>query len=340
MRKEGGVHMRMTHRVSYLIFMIALGLTFIVQPAKALEKQTSGEKVAVINGTVITREDFDREMGRVRQQLSRSGRPMTRAQLSGVENSVLENLITNELLYQETERKGIKVGEQAVNEQLNKIKKRFPNEEAYKSTIGKMNLSEADIKTQIEKGLSIQQLVKQEFSQKVNISDKETKAYYEGNPDMFKRPEEIRASHILIKVDSKSDESQKAASYKKISEIQVKVQQGGDFAALAKEFSQGPSNVKGGDLGFFKRGQMVKPFEKVAFALAPGEVSGIVETRFGYHLIKVFEKNPETISEYGAVKDRLKQSLEQQEVQKKMEVYVEGLKNKGKIERFLTVQTQ
>ncbi len=331
--------MRMTHRVSYLIFMITLGLTFIVWPAMALEKQSSGEKVAVVNGTVITREDFDREMGRVRQQLARSGRPLTRAQLSGVENSVLENLITNELLYQETERKGIKVGEQAVNEQLNKIKKRFPNEEAYKSTRGKMNLSEADIKTQIEKGLSIQQLVKQEFSQKINISDKDTRAYYEGNQDMFKRPEEIRASHILIKVDSKSDESQKTDSYKKISEIQVKVQ-GGDFAALAKEFSQGPSNVKGGDLGFFKRGQMVKPFEKAAFALDPGEVSGIVETRFGYHLIKVFEKNPEAISEYGAVKDRLKQSLEQQEVQKRMEVYVEGLKTKGKVERFLTAQPQ
>jgi len=332
--------MRMTHRVSYLIFMIALGLTFIVWPAMALEKQSSGEKVASVNGTVITREDFDREMGRVRQQLARSGRPLTRAQLSGVENSVLENLITNELLYQETERKGIKVGEQAVNEQLNKIKKRFPSEEAYISTIGKMNLTEADIKTQIEKGLSIQQLVKQDFSQKVNVSDKDTRAYYEGNPDMFRRPEEIRASHILIKVDPKSDESQKAASYKKISEIQVKVQQGGDFAALAKEFSQGPSNVKGGDLGFFKRGQMVKPFEKAAFALAPGEVSGIVETRFGYHLIKVFEKKPETISEYGAVKDKLKQSLEQKEVQKQMEVYVEGLKTKGKIERFLTAQPQ
>jgi peptidyl-prolyl cis-trans isomerase C len=320
--------------------MIAIGLTFIVWPAMALEKQSSDEKVAVVNGTVITREDFDREMGRVRQQLSRSSRPMTRAQFSGVENSVLENLITNELLYQESERNGIKVGKQAVDEQLNRIKKRFPSEDAFKRTIGKMNLFEADIITQIEKGLSIQQLVKQEFSQKINVSDKDTKAYYEGNPDMFKQPEEIRASHILIKVDPQSDASQKATSYKKMEEIQVKIQKGGDFAALAKEFSQGPSNVKGGDLGFFKRGQMVKPFDEAAFALAPGEVSGIVETRFGYHLIKVFEKKSETTSEYGAVKDRLKQSLEQREVQKLMEVYIEGLKNKGKIERLLTVQTQ
>jgi peptidyl-prolyl cis-trans isomerase C len=306
----------------------------------AVEKQPSDDKVAVVNGTVITRGDFDREMNRVRQQLSRMGRPLTRTQLSSVENRVLENLITNELLFQETKKKGIKAEEQAINEQLNKIKQRFPNEEAYKSTIGKMNLSEADIITQIEKGLSIQQLVKQEFSPKVNVSDKETRAYYDGHQDMFKRPEEVRASHILIKVDSKADKSQKADAYKKISEIQVKIKQGGDFATLAKEFSEGPSNVKGGDLGFFKRGQMVKPFEEAAFALSPGQVSGIVETRFGYHIIKVFEKNPESVSEYSAVKDRLKQSLEQQEVQKLMEVYVEGLKTNGKVERFLTVQQQ
>ena len=155
---------------------------------------------------------------------------------------------------------------------------------------------------------------------------------------MFKRPEEVRASHILIKTDSKSSDKEKAASYKKIKEIQFKLQQGEDFAALAKKYSEGPSNVKGGDLGFFKRGQMVRPFEEAAFVLKPGEVSGIVETRFGYHLIKVFEKNPETISEYPTVKDRLEKFLEQQEVQKQMEVYVEGLKSKGKVERFLTVQ--
>jgi peptidyl-prolyl cis-trans isomerase C len=217
--------------------MVAISFVFIVWPAMALGKQSSDEKVAIVNGTVITREDFDREMGRVRQQFARMGRPLTNDQLSGVEKRILENLITNELLFQETERKGIKAGKQAVNEQLNKIKQRFPSEEEYKNTIGKMNLTEADIITQIKKGLSIQQFVKQEFSQKVNVTDKETKAYYEGHQDMFKRPEEVRASHILIKVDPKSNESQKAAAYKKIEEIQVKIQKGGDFATLAKECS-------------------------------------------------------------------------------------------------------
>lgn len=328
--------MKMILKMLYLTTMITMGLIFMASPAMALEKRPSDEKIAVVNGRVITREDFDREMNKVRQRLDRMGRPLMRAQLAKIEGRVLENLINNELLDQEAKKKRVKVDEQAVNEQFNKIKKRSEGGEKYKNALEKMNLTEADIKSQIEKGLSVQKLIDQEFVQKITVADEEIRAYYDGHPDLFKKSAEIRASHILIKVDSGSDESQKAASYKKIEEVQKKIEQGGDFAALAKEFSEGPSNVKGGDLGFFKRGQMVKPFEEVAFDMAPGEVSDIVETRFGYHLIKVFEKKPETISEYGEVKDKLQQFLKQQEVKKQLKDYIEGLKDKAKIERFLT----
>lgn len=323
-------------KMLYLTTMITMGLIFMASPAMALEKRPSDEKIAVVNGRVITREDFDREMNKVRQRLDRMGRPLMRSQLSEIERRVLENLINNELLDQEAKKERVKVDEQAVNEQFNKIKKRFEGGEKYKNALEKMNLNEADIKSQIEKGLYVQKLIDQEFVQKITVADEEIRAYYDGHPDLFKKSAEIRASHILIKVDSGSDESQKAVSYKKIEEVQKKIEQGGDFAALAKEFSEGPSNVKGGDLGFFKRGQMVKPFEEVAFDMAPGEVSDIVETRFGYHLIKVFEKKPETISEYGEVKDKLQQFLKQQEVKKQLKDYIEGLKDKAKIERFLT----
>ena len=109
----------------------------------------------------------------------------------------------------------------------------------------------------------------------------------------IKKPEQVKASHILVKVDAGADEAKKAEARKKIQEIQQKVKAGGDFEALATENSDCPSKAKGGDLGFFERGQMVKPFEEAAFALKPGEVSGIVETQFGYHIIKVQEKKDE-----------------------------------------------
>jgi peptidyl-prolyl cis-trans isomerase C len=146
----------------------------------------------------------------------------------------------------------------------------------------------------------------------------------------------VRASHILIKVDPKADESQRATARKKIDKIQQKLQQGEDFAALAKEFSQGPSSVKGGDLGYFGRGQMVKPFEKAAFGLMPGDVSGIVETRFGYHLIKVIERRPETTMAFKDIKGRLGRYLMQEKVRREVNLYVQKLKKKAKVERFIT----
>jgi peptidyl-prolyl cis-trans isomerase C len=121
----------------------------------------------------------------------------------------------------------------------------------------------------------------------------------------------VRASHILIKADPQADESQKAAARKKIKEIQNKLSKGEDFTALAREYSEGPSGTKGGDLGYFSRGQMVKPFEDAAFTSAPGQVSDIVETRLGYHLIKVTEKKPETIVAYADIKDQLQEYLKQ-----------------------------
>jgi peptidyl-prolyl cis-trans isomerase C len=138
----------------------------------------------------------------------------------------------------------------------------------------------------------------------------------------------------LIKVDPEADESRKAEARKKLEMIQKRLRKGEDFAALAKEFSEGPSRGKGGDLGYFRRGQMVKAFEEAAFTLRPGEVSDIVETKFGYHLIKVIDKKPEKTMAYKDVKDRLGDYLKREKVQKEVRLYVEKLKEKAKVERF------
>ena len=144
----------------------------------------------------------------------------------------------------------------------------------------------------------------------------------------------MRASHILIKVEPQADETQKARARKTLKTVQQKLQTGEDFGALAKEFSQGPSSSKEGDLGFFSRGQMVKPFEDVAFAMKQGEVSDIVETRFGYHLIKVTDKQPETKLAYADVKEQLGQHLKQQKVQQEISAYVEELKVNAKVVKY------
>lgn len=328
--------MQIKHGRWFLALVTTINLAWIALPALAAEKQASEGKVAVVNGSVITQKDFDREMGRVLQRLASTGRSLDDSQLRAIKKEVLEGLIHGELLYQESQRKGIKVEEVAINEQLETLKKRFPSEDEFKTALNKMNLSEANIRSQIKRGLTIEQFVTGQFAEKVTVSDKELRAYYDSHPDSFKQPEQVRASHILIKVDPQADESQRAEARKKIAEIQQKLQKGEDFATLAKESSQGPSSAKGGDLGYFRRGQMVKPFEEAAFALKPGEVSDLVETRFGYHLIKVIDKKPETTIPYEDIKEKVGQYLKNKKVHEEVGLYVKKLKEDAKVERFLT----
>lgn len=313
----------------------ASAVVSIVLIALASEKQPSEGTIAVVNGIVITQEDFDQEMSSVQRQLLHMGKHLNDSQMPAIKKEVLENLINRELLYQETQRKGIKIDEAKVNEHVMTVKKRFPSEAEFKSALTKANLSEADIKTQITRELAIEQLIGTYVSNKVTVSGQEIKAFYENHPNLFTQPEQVRASHILIKVDPQADEGKRADAQKKIREIQKKLQKGEDFATLAKALSEGPSKVKGGDLGYFSRGRMVKSFEDAAFALKTNEVSDIVETKFGYHLIKVTKKKPETIATFEDVKDKLGQYLKQQKVQKEVRIYVDRLKEKAKVERFL-----
>jgi len=315
--------------------LIVLTLITLASPAYVGESQSAEQKVAVVNGTVIKQAEFDSEMNRVLERLQRTGRIPNDLERSQIKKQVLENLIARELLYQESQKKGIKVDQKEIEAQLTALKGRFPSEVEFKNALSTMNLTEADLRFQFERDVAIRKLLDDQIGGKSTVSEKESRAYYDGNLESFKKSEQVRASHILIKVDPGADEAKKAEARTKIESLQAKLKNGEDFGALAKEYSEGPSGPKGGDLGFFGRGQMVKPFEETAFSMKPGQVSGMVETRFGYHLIMVTERTPESTLSYEEVKDRLEQYLKQQKVQEEIAAYVENLKSKAKIERFV-----
>jgi peptidyl-prolyl cis-trans isomerase C len=312
--------------------LTGLALASVFSLLAAGEKNPSENRVAVVNGSVITQAEFDREMHMAQRRFSSMGNPLTDSQLSAIKEQTLERLIDRELLYQESQKKGIKLDEAALDE---KFRKQFPDEAKFRNILSSMNLTESALKFQFMRGMAIQRFIDKEFVQKVTVSDKKIKDYYDSHPEFFKQPEQVRAGHILIKVDSQADESQKAEARKALKKIQQKIEKGEDFSAIAKESSQCPSSAKGGDLGYFRRGQMVKPFQEAAFSLRPGEVSDIVETKFGYHLIKVMDKKPESTIPYKDAKDKIKQHLKGENVQEEVSLYVAKLKEKAKVERFL-----
>ncbi|WP_276330851.1 peptidylprolyl isomerase [Orenia marismortui] len=162
----------------------------------------------------------------------------------------------------------------------------------------------------------------------VAVTEKEIKDYYEENRSKFKQPAEVKAKHILIKTDDKSEKEAKAKAQKILKELK----QGADFAKLAKKYSEGPSAKNGGELGYFGKGRMVAEFEEAAFNLEIGEVSEPVKTQFGYHIIKVEDKKESQLLSLSEAKEDIKNGLTQQKQQNKWNSFVKDLKENAEIE--------
>ena len=162
--------------------IMALALASVVSLSVAGEKNPSQNKAAVVNGSIITQADLKREMAGAQRRLFGMGKPLDDSQLLAIKKEAIKRLIERELLYQESQKKRIKVDETAVKEQLETLKKRFPSGAEFKNALSKMNLSEADVKSEFARGMAIQKLIDKEFVQEITVSDKEVKAYYDSNP--------------------------------------------------------------------------------------------------------------------------------------------------------------
>jgi peptidyl-prolyl cis-trans isomerase C len=281
---------------------------------------------------VISQTDLDRALNQVRQKAQFQGQQLDPARLAEIKKSLTERLVQQELLYQESRRIGIAIDTGAVDKQVAQMQERFASQAEFQNALAKMDLSLKELRSQIERNLAVQRLLDEQILQKVTVTGEESKAFYEDNPNYFKQPEQVRASHILIKVDPKADAAELKKARQKIEAVQERLRADEDFAELARELSEGPSAAQGGDLGFFDRRQMVKPFADAAFALKPGEVSDVVQTRFGYHLIKVVDRKPESKLAYDEIRERLEESLKQQKAEKQLAVYLENLQQKATIE--------
>lgn len=330
----------MTYKKQLLIWPLAVSF-FVVftftEIAHANTSQLNKSKTniaAAVNEMTITFEELEREFFQIQQQYAMRGQNIPPEEYNNIKNHILENLINSRLLYQDSQKKGIIIGEERVTTQLNTFKSRFSNEDEFKSMLTKLNVTENDLKNQILRDLSIEELIYTQIARNITVSDSENKIFYDSNPQFFQKPEQIKASHILIKLDPKADMIQKTEAKEKMKKVQEELDSGKDFAAVAKALSEGPSNVKGGDLGYFGPGQMVKPFEEAAFLLQVGEVSPVVETQFGYHIIKVYDKQPATTTSHNDVKNSIDQHLRQEKVTKEVGKYIEILRKDAKIEKY------
>ena len=322
-----------------MICMIVTSLLYI-SSAAAADKKTKEAKpadnkyIAKVNGVEISNTDLERKFNLIKERYASMGMPLDDNKLQEFRKNILNSLIEQEVLYQESVAEGIKVDPAEVKAELANFKKQFENEAAFKKQIKEMNFTEDIILSQIGRSKTIQKFIAEKIMPGIKVTDEEVKKYYDTHPDEFKLPERVHVSHILVKVDPKAPDAEKTKkeALKKIEGIKAKLDKGADFAKMAMENSDCPSKAKGGDLGFFQRGQMVKPFEEAAFALKPGEMSGIVETQFGYHIIKCQEKKGASTLAFADIKEKLRNKLKDDRFKETFPKYMETLKKKYKIE--------
>ena len=290
--------------------------------------------LALVNDVPITEAQLNMELKRVEKQAEMKNNPIAPADRDKIQKELLETLINRELLYQESLKKGFVIQPAELDKEFETIKTRFANQTDYRQALAEMGISEEKFKEQVKRGLSIRKLLEKELYEKLEVTDQESRSFYDNNPNFFQKPEQVRASHILVKMVDEDDEEKRAAARQKIEEIQEKIKAGEDFAQLARTYSEGPSSAQGGDLGYFERRKMVKPFSDAAFRLQPGEISPIVKTRFGYHIIKVVDRKPETKLAYEEIKPRLVDSLKQKKMQDAIAAYIREIKSSATIKRF------
>jgi peptidyl-prolyl cis-trans isomerase C len=322
-------------RASILFALLALSVTGIGKGVEAEDEKASKGIAAVVNGAVIKQEEVDRQMDAYERHLFLEKKIIPPEKVLEVKRRILERLIDQELLYQESKRKKIEVEQSAIDEEIRKWREQFSSDEEFEKGMTDMNLTEEDLKSYIRRMLCVQKLLDEEIVSKVKVSEDEVRLFYDTHPDLFQQKDEVRASHILIRAATNMDDSEKKEARKKLEGIRKRLEQGEDFGALAKEFSECPSAARGGDLGYFGRGKMVKGFEDAAFALKVGELSGIVETDFGFHIIKVTDKKSEGMKSYDETKGDIRQYLFGTAVRRERSLYLDGLKDKAKVERFL-----
>lgn len=241
-------------------------------------------------------------------------------------------------IYDEAEKEKLLGSKEEIDKGFEDMKKVISEDEEYKKSLEKIGVNDEYIKNQQSQDLAIKKYQK-DFEDKTKISDDEAKKYYDKNKDEF-YVDEVQASHILISTTDENDkplsDAKKKEAKKKAEEILNQIKDGGDFEKLAKENSSCPSSEKGGDLGYFGKGRMVPEFDKVAFELKEGEISEIVETQFGYHIIKLVDKKQET-TPFDEVKDSIKQKLVKEKFNKKVEEVIKNSKidtNKDLLEKI------
>lgn len=290
--------------------------------------------VAHVDGTPIPAEDFNEEI----EKVSKTGRFPPQL-LQKFKSRLIERLIDQHLVDRAIEQKEIEVSEQEVDEKLETVRARFDEaaraqgtEQSLEQVAQKYGISDGELRDSVRRSIAIEKMLVEQGLELPD--DSEVREYYENNKDKFTRPEQVRARHILAKVNPDADDETWKEAKKRIQKIREKATSDEtDFAKLAEKKSEGPSAKNGGDIGYVSREQFAKEFTDAAFELEKGEISKPVRTKYGWHIIKTVDKRDSKTLPFEKVQDKLTEQLKNKRVQKRLQSYLDELRQDAEIEK-------
>ncbi|HUV40173.1 MAG TPA: peptidylprolyl isomerase [Sedimentisphaerales bacterium] len=313
-------------------------------PAKAAPKQElpesrpdlGSDSVAVtVNGVDITQGQLQQELKPQLDRMAAQAQKLPPQFLDSFKKRLgqqaMEKMIVEILLDQQVKGQGIVVSEEQVNAHIKEmIAKQGLSIEDFTELVKASGQDLDEVKQRLRKGIGYQEVMRRQFGDKINITEDQAREYYSQNHAQYQKPEQVRASHILIKPDTSDpniDPNEAKAHARATAEGLLKqIKDGADFGELAKKYSACPSSQRGGDLNFFSREQMVPPFANAAFALEVGQVSDVVETEFGYHIIKLTDRKPATTQTFEQAKAEILEMLGNKKQAEIAQQYIESLK--------------
>ena len=314
-------------------FFLLVGFFLFLYGPISLSEAVVDRVVAVVNQEIITLSEVEKWIGPLKDEIVAKDRLERREQVQEICRKVLEKLIEEKLIDQEVKKSGVKVPSKEIEATLDEVKRRnAATQEDLEKALAADGLTLEAYKKQIEKGLQRQKLINWSVKVETKAGEKELRDFYQKNADRYRPNESYRPSHILFVIPKDATPDEVKEIKKKCQTVLEKIKGGSDFGEMALLYSQDTSSKDMGDLGYFKKGELVPAFEREALRLKIGEVSGIVRTEFGFHIIKLLDRKGLEPLPFEEVKERIQADYFESEMEKAYKQYLSTLKEKSIIE--------
>jgi parvulin-like peptidyl-prolyl isomerase len=314
------------------LYTAALSLCLLTAPLLSLTHAAESNVVAQVGSVPVTIFDIGREQQRLLPFNANFHTGVPPETLEKIKNESLTAMIDQAYKVNYALDKKMTVDKKIIDERVEKLKKKFKTEKELKTALSGESLK--DVYAAIERTLLAQKAEELAVQNNINVTDADVRAYYDTNKQMYKRPKQFKASHILIKVNPSSNAEERATLEKKAKELTVKAKNGEDFYNLAYYNSDDRSKYVGGDLGYFHEGQTVPEFEDAVKKMKVGEISDPVKSMYGWHIIKLVELNEPRQLEFDETKVKIREQLEKATREKLYNSWMADLKAKYPVKKF------